>query len=73
MSCRAAQSLNMQKIVKNPVIKARYANALILTLFLRARYSKIPKKISRINFRKLPRPIPVYIESKEETLSLISW
>jgi hypothetical protein len=72
MSCRAAQSLNIQRIVKKPVIKARYPNALILTLVLRARYSKIPKKISRINFRKLPTAIPVYRESKDEILSLIS-
>jgi hypothetical protein len=62
----------MQRMVKNPAITARYANALILTLYLRARYSKIPKKISRIIFRKLPIAIPVYIDSKDEILALIS-
>jgi hypothetical protein len=48
----------MQRMLKNPVIKARYAKALIFTLFLRDMYSKIPKKIIRINFRKLPITIP---------------
>jgi hypothetical protein len=62
----------MQRMVKNPVIKIKYANELILTLFLRVWYNKIPKKIRRINFRKLPIAIPVYIESRDEILSLIS-
>jgi hypothetical protein len=63
----------MQRMVKNPVIKIKYVNTLIFTLFLRAWYNKIPKKIRRINFRKLPIAIPVYTESKDEILSLISW
>jgi hypothetical protein len=62
----------MQRMVKNPAIKTRYANALILILFLSARYSKIPKKIRKINFRKFPIAIPVYIDSEDEILELIS-